>query len=114
MSLVLRVSNTPGLARYTGLFAGTMVALYITVEAPISGMSMNPARSFSLALVAGEFVMLWVYLLAPLIGMLLAAQVYLWQRGHVFCGKLQHDNSFRCIFCAYHRSAGQSAVVQPR
>src|SRR5262249_29381314 len=50
---VLTVSNRKGLNRYTGLFAGTLVALYISLEAPLSGMSMNPARSFGSALPAG-------------------------------------------------------------
>ena len=40
MSVVLGVSNTPHLARYTGLFAGALVATYITLESPLSGMSM--------------------------------------------------------------------------
>src|SRR5262245_65148658 len=44
MSVVLQVSNTPHLARYTGLFAGALVATYITLESPLSGMSMNPDR----------------------------------------------------------------------
>src|SRR5205823_13525639 len=39
MSVVFRVSNTPHIARYTGLFAGALVATYITLEAPFSGMS---------------------------------------------------------------------------
>ncbi len=43
MMMVLVVTNTRHLARYTGLFAGALVALYISVEAPLSGMSMNPA-----------------------------------------------------------------------
>src|SRR5262245_12822404 len=45
MTVVLHTSNTPGLARFTGLLAGALVAAYITIEAPVSGMSMNPARS---------------------------------------------------------------------
>src|SRR5207247_6215460 len=45
MLMVLFVTNTTKLARFTGLFAGTLVFLYITFEAPLSGMSMNPART---------------------------------------------------------------------
>jgi len=45
MSVVLRVSNTPHLARYTGLFAGALVATYITLESPLSGMS-NESGAF--------------------------------------------------------------------
>ena len=49
MSVILRVSNHTTLARHTGVFAGALVALYITFEAPLSGMSMNPARTFGSA-----------------------------------------------------------------
>src|SRR5262249_45187459 len=51
MTTVLHVSNTPRLARFTGIFAGCLVATYITFEAPFSGMSMNPARTFGSAFV---------------------------------------------------------------
>src|SRR3989337_2778610 len=44
MFVILIVSNANDIARYTGLFAGVLVAVYISLEAPISGMSMNPAR----------------------------------------------------------------------
>ena len=76
MSVVLTVSNTKRLARWTGIFAGALVATYITIESPISGMSMNPARTLSSAVVARVWISLWVYFLAPPIGMLLAAEVY--------------------------------------
>ena len=52
MSVVLRVSNSQRLTRWTGLFAGMLVCLYISFEAPISGMSMNPARTFGSAFFA--------------------------------------------------------------
>jgi len=44
--MVLFTSNNQKLARLTGLFAGILVATYITLEAPLSGTSMNPARTF--------------------------------------------------------------------
>ena len=50
MLIVLIVSNQTKLNAWTGLFAGALVAIYIAVEAPLSGMSMNPARSFASAL----------------------------------------------------------------
>ncbi len=101
MLLVLGTTNTPRLAPYTGLFCGALVAVYISVEAPISGMSMNPARSFGPALVAQVWTALWVYFTAPPLGMLLAAQVYLRVHGadRVECAKLHHRNEKRCIFC---------------
>jgi aquaporin Z len=104
MATVLVVSNTPGLAGATGLVAGTLVALYITVEAPLSGMSMNPARTFASALAADAWTAIWAYFVAPPIGMLLASQLYVWsrQRRPVMCAKLHHDPRRRCIFrCGY-------------
>jgi aquaporin Z len=104
MSVVLRVSNTSPVARYTPLFAGALVATYITVEAPISGMSMNPARTFGSALVAQFWTSLWIYFTAPPLGMLVAAEVYRRQKGAhaVICAKLHHHNDKRCIFrCGY-------------
>ncbi len=101
MTLVLVVSNTPKLARYAGFFGGALVATYITLESPISGMSMNPARTFGSAFWAGEWNTLWIYFLAPALGMLLAAQTYLAARGAraVLCAKWVHENKRRCIFC---------------
>jgi aquaporin Z len=101
MTVILHVSNRPRLHKLTGLCAGLLVATYITVEAPISGMSMNPARSFASAVPSRHWDDLWVYFTAPLIGMLSAAEVYLHTKGarQVGCAKLHHDNNKRCIFC---------------
>src|SRR5213594_4282233 len=79
MTVVLKVSNHPRLARFTGLFAGTLVASYISLEAPFSGMSMNPARTFASAFPAQLWTALWVYFTAPPLGMLLAAALYVRQ-----------------------------------
>lgn len=101
MTVILHVSNNPSLHKFTGLCAGILVATYITFEAPISGMSMNPARTFASAVPAHAWTALWIYFTAPLIGMLSAAELYLRTRGprSIACAKLHHDNSKRCIFC---------------
>jgi aquaporin Z len=101
MTIVLVVSNNSRLSSYTGLFAGLLVATYITIEAPISGMSMNPARTFGSAFSAHIWTSLWIYFTAPLLGMLAAAELYLWRKGclGVKCCKFHHNNSKRCIFC---------------
>jgi len=98
MTMVLWVSNTPHLARYTGIFAGCLVAVYITFEAPFSGMSMNPARTFASAYVGQLWTALWVYFTAPVIAMQLAATLYLRTRREIYCAKYHHHNSERCIF----------------
>ena len=101
MTVVLNVSSTPTLHKFTGLCAGILVAIYITVEAPISGMSMNPARTFASAVPAHYWTHLWIYFVGPLIGMTAAAEVYLRTRGStvMLCAKLHHENTQRCIFC---------------
>ena len=100
MTVILNVSNTKRLSRWTGLFAGALVATYISIESPISGMSMNPARTFGSAFGAHIWMSLWIYFSAPPLGMLLAAEVY--QRLNagraVACAKLHHHNNQRCIF----------------
>src|SRR5262245_35288418 len=104
MTVVLVVSNRPRLNRFTGLCAGALVASYIVFEAPLSGMSMNAARTIGSAVYAQAWMALWVYFTAPLLGMLSAAQLYVTTHGarRIFCAKLHHDNAQRCIFlCDY-------------
>ncbi len=100
MTVILNVSNRMNIARYTGLLAATLVATYISFEAPLSGMSLNPARTFGSAFAAQAWNALWVYFTAPPLGMLLAAEVYLRLKGarSVLCAKLHHHNNQRCIF----------------
>ena len=104
MSVVLLVSNTKKLARFTGLFAGACVAAFITFVAPISGMSMNPARTFGSAVLPQLWDSLWIYFLAPPLGMLAAAAGYLRLKHAVGCANLHHQNKLRCIFCEYQAS----------
>jgi len=108
---VLVVSNVPALNRFTALMVAAVIAAYITFEAPLSGMSMNPARSLASALPAGFWNALWIYFVAPPLGMLAAAECYLrlgavgrslpgstsWAP-RVLCAKLHHINDQRCIF----------------
>jgi len=101
---VLAASNHKDLSRFTPYFAATLVATYITFEAPFSGMSMNPARTLGSAIPAHAFHALWVYFIAPPLAMLIAAEVYLRVSSAraVYCAKLNHHNAARCIFrCRY-------------
>ena len=99
MSVVLHVSNSRH-ARLTGVCTGLLVWTYIVIEEPLSGMSLNPARSFGPALLAGDLNVFWIYLTAPTLGMLAAAQAYVRVNGvaSVRCAKLHHPSSVRCIF----------------
>lgn len=95
----LIVSNQPKIARFTGLCAGCCVALFIIFESPISGMSMNPARTFASAFLPHLYTSLWIYFSAPLLAMFLAAEMYPLLCGRVACAKYRYQNNYRCIFC---------------
>jgi aquaporin Z len=100
---VLRVAAHARLAPYAGVAAGLLVTLYISVEAPLSGMSMNPARSFASAAPGGLFHNLWIYFVAPPAGMLLAASLVRRRETQrtSLCAKVVHDPSQPCIHCGH-------------
>jgi len=100
MFTVLEFSSRKKLARFTALAVGCLLTVFITVELPISGTSMNPARSFASAAPDMMWRDFWLYLLAPPIGMVAAAQLYLLIRPTApVCAKLLHSDSIRCIHC---------------
>ncbi len=104
MLLVLFSTNSPRFSRYTGLLAGLLIAVYVALESPISGTSLNPARTFASALPSGIWTAGWVYFTAPVLGMLLAGEVFRKSRhrGEARCAKLHHHTTRRCIFrCGY-------------
>jgi aquaporin Z len=98
MSMVLAANASARLMRWTGVCAGLLVAIYIAFEAPLSGMSLNPARSVASALPSGVWRGIWIYMTAPPIGMLLAAELHLRLGGKTPCAKLNHFTKRRCIF----------------
>jgi aquaporin Z len=104
LGVVLRASDRPRVARWTGALAGAFLALAILVESPLSGTSMNPARTFGSALAARDWTAWWVYLLAPPLAMLAAVEAYrlelrVRRRERVGCAKFDHAPGVRCIFC---------------
>ena len=108
MATILLMSNQHTLARYTPYFVGVLYALFIAIETPLSGMSMNPARTLGSAFAASYWHALWVYFLAPSLGMFVGAELFLRVRHGIgpFCAKLDHANDKRCIFqhgCEYTR-----------
>jgi aquaporin Z len=106
---VLFTSNDKALSRFTPYCAALLVATYITFEAPISGMSMNPARTLASAIPAQAFHSIWIYFTAPPLGMLIASELYLRFRSAqgVYCAKYHHNNRRRCIFrCRYAELQG--------
>jgi aquaporin Z len=73
MFVALAVATGPReIGVLAGIAVGGTVALDALVGGPISGASMNPARSLAPALVSGHLHHLWIYLTAPFLGALLA------------------------------------------
>ena len=117
MLVVLQFSSAPHLRRFTGCAAALLIAIFITVAAPYSGMSINPARTLASAIPSGIWTAFWIYLLAPPLGMVVAAEVHRWLLGGLLrhCAKLCHDHRTRCIHCGYDpwKDAAATNVQQP-
>jgi aquaporin Z len=115
MLTVLSLMAAARLAPYTGLIVGGLVALYITFESPLSGMSMNPARSLASAAPGMLWHHLWIYLTAPVLGMLAAAQVFVMVAGarRVVCAKLLHPLGVPCIHCGYEPREAARGEASP-
>ncbi|MDG2014505.1 MAG: MIP family channel protein [Pirellulaceae bacterium] len=73
MFVILRVASG---SKETGIMAGVAIGVTVTLASiaagPISGASMNPARSLGPAVISGQIASLWIYLIAPLVGASLA------------------------------------------
>ena len=116
MTLILVASNSKSFPPFTGVLAGVLIAAYITLEAPLSGMSMNPARTAGSALLSHVWKEWWLYFTAPPIGMLAAGELYRWRRGlrGVICAKLHHQNGKRCIFrCGFREITKVGSLEEP-
>lgn len=87
MLAILLCLGSKRLERWAGLVAAVLVGLYIAFESPLSGMSMNPARTFGSALTADRWDGIWIYFTAPPLAALAAAAVF-----HRFGRKLMPDS----------------------
>ncbi|HYC06990.1 MAG TPA: MIP family channel protein [Candidatus Binatia bacterium] len=74
-------TDTRAVGEAAAIAIGATVGLDALFGGPISGASMNPARSLGPAIVGATFGSLWIYIVAPVAGMAMAAAVYEWVRG---------------------------------
>ena len=75
-----------------GVAIGGTVSLGALMGGPLTGASMNPARSLGPALMAGVTDLQWLYIIGPIIGALLGAFTYGW----VACGQNTRDAKGCC------------------
>jgi len=68
-----------------GVAVGGTIALEALVGGPVTGASMNPARSLAPALVSGNLSSIWLYLTAPVVGTWLAHPTCRWIQGPNCC-----------------------------
>lgn len=73
MAIILTVIRNKNSLWIAGILIGGVVGLEAFYAGPVCGASMNPARSFSPALVSGHLEHLWLYMVAPVAGALAAA-----------------------------------------
>ena len=113
MGMVLWLSNQPRWAAWTSYCVGVLITFYILLFAPISGFSINPARTTGSAIFAHLWTAGWIYFTAPVLGMLVSAEVYLRFAGRdrILCAKLHPDANSACPFvCQYpgHHGPGHT------
>ncbi len=81
MLVVLLAISTIRFEKFVAHISGVLIALYLIIELPFSGMSLNPARSTAAALAAGKWYYLWIYFVAPTLATLAATEVFLiWKK----------------------------------
>ena len=87
LSVILgTASRSQNVGSLSALAVGSYIALAGLWSSPISGASMNPARSFGPALVLGDFSHYWVYVVGPIIGAVIAVGFAFILRGRADVG----------------------------
>ena len=90
----------PATERLVPLVAWLLVAGFVWQLAPVSGTSLNPARSFGPALFDGNLQWMWIYLVGPGLGAVAAAGLaHLWDEGfNPLTAKLFRDPKYKNVF----------------
>jgi aquaporin NIP len=82
MFVIMAVAtDTRAVGAAAAIAIGGTVGLDALVGGPVTGASMNPARSFGPALAAGEWTDFWIYVVGPVLGAMLGAFAYQAVRG---------------------------------
>lgn len=106
--LIFFFVSSQRLMRWTPLMTWILVAVMVWLEAPMTGTSLNPARSFGPAFVSQLWQDQWIYLVAPPLGGvvgLLLFNLCTPEHRRVLTGKLFHCADYRSLFHCDHAAA---------
>lgn len=91
--LMITIINLATGAKEKGIVAGVAIGAVVPLEAlyagPVSGASMNPARSIAPALVSGNLMLVWIFILALPIGAIIAFRCCRCTREGVYCKRYE-------------------------
>lgn len=90
--IIAVATDTRAVGTMAGAAIGGTVMVCAFVGGPVTGASMNPARSIAPALFAGDLSAIWIYILGPFAGAILAAMTYEWIR----CMPAEKDSKGCC------------------
>jgi aquaporin Z len=76
MFVILVLSHSSRHKNKLGWIVSLILLIYLVVETPLSGMSLNPARSLGPAIISGKWTAVWLYFAAPVSGAIIAQQIY--------------------------------------
>ena len=92
------------LRNYTPYAMPLLYCLMVWAEAPLSGCSTNPARSFGPAVISNVYTAFWLYIAAPLTGVLIVVAIFKWLR-------LRHYSFIEAARMAYHDRQSPKALM---
>jgi len=107
MLAALVALHSKKLKEWTGWLLGGLLLVYIVVETPVSGMSLNPARTLGTAVAAGHYDGWWLYWAAPCLAMWLATVAFL---------RYHHGQPLHCAIlagCSPHPASPHEEEEQP-
>jgi aquaporin Z len=115
MAVVLWFSNRPRFAACTSYLVGVLIMFYVLVFVPVSGFSINPARTTGSAIFAHIWTEIWLYFVAPTAGMMIAAEIHVRVYGidTILCAKLHPDPAYPCPFFCHFPSHRHSYPPEP-
>jgi aquaporin Z len=101
MFILLMGMNSKKWEKRVGWIAAALIMVYLWFETPLSGMSLNPARSFGSALAGNIWTGIWVYFTAPPLAALLAAEIFLRMKGPngIACARFAHGGDAEKFLC---------------